>query len=366
MMAMRHPTTAHRSTVMSDQVPQGPSPSPSSPPPVEPAPTPKSSSDLKTWVVAGVVAAIVAIAVVVGLGATGKKSSATATATGRQPAGNPTGSDSATGRRPFGNGVSGVVTKIDGTTLTVTSDVPDFARGGGGASGGGSGSQYGSPPTGSRGATTTYTVQTGTSTKFTKSETGSLSDLSKGQTVMVVGPNTDGTIAATQITQTEAGAFGGSAGRGNVPNGGGTSPGNGSGSAGPSGAANGSGNGFRRRPGFGGQGGELVLGTITAVKGTTITVRLASGGTATVTTSFDTKVTVTNQVTLAAIAKGDRIRATGTVSGTTIKATAVRIGDLGGPGGFAGRRGAFDGGAPPMGAAPGDGSSAPTTSSRTS
>jgi hypothetical protein len=366
MMAMRHPTTAHRSTVMSDQVPQGPSPSPSSPPPVEPAPTPKSSSDLKTWVVAGVVAAIVAIAVVVGLGATGKKSSATATATGRQPAGNPTGSDSATGRRPFGNGVSGVVTKIDGTTLTVTSDVPDFARGGGGASGGGSGSQYGSPPTGSRGATTTYTVQTGTSTKFTKSETGSLSDLSKGQTVMVVGPNTDGTIAATQITQTEAGAFGGSAGRGNVPNGGGTSPGNGSGSAGPSGAANGSGNGFRRRPGFGGQGGELVLGTITAVKGTTITVRLASGGTATVTTTSGTKVTVTNQVTLAAIANGDRIRATGTVSGTTIKATAVRIGDLGGPRGFAGRRGAFDGGAPPMGAVPGDGSSAPTTSSRTS
>jgi hypothetical protein len=183
---------------------------------------------------------------------------------------------------------------------------------------------------------------------------------------MVVGPNTDGTIAATQITQTEAGAFGDAAGRGNVPNGSGASPGNGSGSAGPSGAANGSGNGLRRRPGFGGQGGELVLGTITAVKGTTITVRLASGGTATVTTSSDTKVTVTNQVTLAAIANGDRIRATGTVSGTTIKATAVRIGDLGGPRGFAGRRGAFDGGAPPMGAAPGDGSSAPTTSSRTS
>jgi hypothetical protein len=349
---------------MSDHDPQGAVPSTAASP-NEPSSTPKSSSDVKTWVVAGAVAAIVAIAVVVGLGATGKKSSATATATAPQPAGNATGPGDAAGRRPFGNGVSGTVTKIDGTTLTVTSDVPDFARGGGSGSGAGPGSGYGGPPTGSPSTATTYTVQTGPSTTFTKAEAGTMSELEKGQTVIVAGPNTNGTIAATQITQTEGSAFGGAAGRGGMPGGGGGAPGSDSPGANGSGTGNGSG-GYGRRPGLGGPRGGFAIGTITAVKGTTLTLKLATGGTATVTTSSSTKVTVTDKVTLAAIAKGDQIRATGTVSGTTVKATAVRIGELGGPGLFAGRRGAHDGGAPPMGAAPGDGSPAPTTTARTS
>ncbi len=95
-----------------------------------------------------------------------------------------------------GGFVRGQVTAVDGSTLTVTG-------------------QDG----------TTYTVTASSTTTVTKTKTGSLSDLAVGDEVSVMGATgSDGTVAATRISE---GALGGGFGGGQFPGGrgqGGTSP----------------------------------------------------------------------------------------------------------------------------------------------
>ncbi len=95
-----------------------------------------------------------------------------------------------------------------------------------------------------------------------------------------------------------------------------------------------------------------AAGKITAINGTTLTLQDQQNQSVKVTTSSSTRITVSKTVAVSDIAKGDRITATGTQSGTTVAATRITIADLqggnsqrtGGPGGFNG-----EGGPPPGG-----------------
>ncbi len=84
-------------------------------------------------------------------------------------------------------------------------------------------------------------------------------------------------------------------------------------------------------PGFKGRGG--ISGTVTAVSGTTITVS-SKGGAAAVTYTVDAaNATVQKDnatSVISAIAVGDQVRIQGTVSGTTVTATNIMDGKLGG------------------------------------
>jgi hypothetical protein len=78
------------------------------------------------------------------------------------------------------------------------------------------------------------------------------------------------------------------------------------------------------------------MGTVTAVHGSTFTVKAASGSTVTVTTSGATTYTATQASSLSALKVGDTISvqtgsrpANGTQS-TTITATSISEGNLGG------------------------------------
>lgn len=98
-------------------------------------------------------------------------------------------------------------------------------------------------------------------------------------------------------------------------------------------------------------------GTITAIDGTTLTVKDQQNNSVKVTTDDNTRVTVEKTVTVSDIAKGDRISVTGTQSGTTVAASRISIMDAqaqtpnggqgqgtnGPPGGFGGE-GGFPGG----------------------
>jgi hypothetical protein len=98
--------------------------------------------------------------------------------------------------------------------------------------------------------------------------------------------------------------------------------GNGSSSNGgtATGGANGNGGFQGRLPG--------TSGAITAIDGTTLTVKDRQNQSVKVTTTGSTRITVEKTVAVSDIAKGDRISVTGTQSGTTIAATRISIMDL--------------------------------------
>jgi hypothetical protein len=118
------------------------------------------------------------------------------------------------------------------------------------------------------------------------------------------------------------------------------------------------GNGSTPNSGTGGNGGFRgrvpgTAGEITAIDGTTLTVKDRQNQSVKVTTSDSTRITIEKTVTVSAIATGDRISVTGTQSGTTVAASRISImdrqarvpgtgsggGGLGPPGGFNGRGG---------------------------
>ena len=120
-------------------------------------------------------------------------------------------------------------------------------------------------------------------------------------------------------------------------------------------------NGSTPNGGFGENGGFQgripgTSGQITAIDGSTLTVKDRQGNSVKVTTNSSTRFTVAKTVAVSDIAKGDRISATGKESGTTVAATSITImnaqqGSRGGfpGGGNGGPEGRFNGQGPPGG-----------------
>jgi hypothetical protein len=112
----------------------------------------------------------------------------------------------------------------------------------------------------------------------------------------------------------------------------------GSGSASPAAAASGNGTNANGSSGGSGnfQGGNGTFqgrfpgasGEITAIDGTTLTVKDRQNQSVKVTTSAGTRITIEKTVAVGDIAKGDRISVTGTRSGTTFAASRISITDL--------------------------------------
>ncbi|HET8931333.1 MAG TPA: DUF5666 domain-containing protein [Acidimicrobiales bacterium] len=225
-------------------------------------------------------------------------------------------------------GIIGTVTAIDGTTLTVDARPKHLHRRGSK----GSGESTGPDRSGARdepGTTTTYTLTTTDATNVIELTDGTVSDLAEGDTVVVAGKASVGTVAAKRIVQTEREPVpDGQAGPDGPPE---ANPGPPQDGAEHDGAHQG------RRP----LRGRLTFGTVTSVDGSTVTIRKASGETLRVTTTPDTAVEVTPQVDFSAIEVGDTVRATGKVSGTKVAATRIVGGDdaVFGPGGRPGRPG---------------------------
>jgi hypothetical protein len=96
--------------------------------------------------------------------------------------------------------------------------------------------------------------------------------------------------------------------------------------------------------GFLGRGGGFTTGTVKLVQGSTIYVTTTDGNTVKVT--VPSSATISKSVTekVSGIHPGDTVTAIGTTSNGVVKAATVRIGDIGGLGGF-GRRAGAQGGA---------------------
>jgi Cu/Ag efflux protein CusF len=239
-----------------------------------------------------------------------RSSGSSSAATTSQTA-DPNGSTPSGGARP---GARGTVTKLDGSDITVQT-------------------------TDQSGATSTSVVRTSDDTTYTKSVSGSVSDLQAGDNVVVTGDSSNGSIVATSIN--DMGDM--NVGRGADGNNG-QPPADFSGAPANNGdSSNGNGGSFPTPPsGAQGQGGNFTIGQITAVDGSTIMLSSASGDTVTVTTNGSTTFTVMKSASLADIKVGDTITATGDSSNGVVTATAIRIGDTGfGPGGLGGGSG-FD------------------------
>ena len=82
-----------------------------------------------------------------------------------------------------------------------------------------------------------------------------------------------------------------------------------------------------------------MTGTVTAVDGSTLTVKSTAGTTYTVTASSSTTVTVDKTITLADLTAGEQVMVAGATSDGVVTATTIRAGSSGfGPGGFGGPR----------------------------
>jgi hypothetical protein len=264
------------------------------------------------------VTALLAVGAAIGVTHLGGTSSNSASATQAQGQSQSESQATATGGANgfrSGRGTRGTITGVDGSTITV--DATD-----------------------ANGGSSTVEVTTDSDTRVTEAVAGTVSDIAVGDTVMVEGSTSGTSIAATAIRDVGdqaigAGAMGaqppddgsaptGAPGGGEMPNGGQAPSGDQSGQVPPNG-----------RPG----GGQGTFGTVTAVDGSTITIEMQDGTTMTVSTASDTTVTVTREISVADLVTGDTISVTGTTSGSTVAATSIRRGEIGG--GF---------GAPPGGA----------------
>jgi hypothetical protein len=278
-------------------------------------------SSARAWIAAGALAALVGVVGVVLMSRAGDDADAATD----EPA-----ADSATGFGPAGaggRGAFGEVTAIDGSTLTVESGDPS-------------------------GSTTTLSVEASAETVITESVDGTVADLAAGDSVVVVGEETETGVAATSLVE------GGGAGLGfggGPPGGGGTPPDGdlpedfeppadaqppASGEI-PDGAEPGD------RPG-GAPTGGFTAGEIVSIDDTGLTVETDEGEQVQVTVSSNTTVTVTVERTLADIAVGDTISASGETDGSVVTAETIRIGagGLPGAGGFPGARGSVPPGQP--------------------
>jgi two-component system sensor histidine kinase MprB len=333
LMDASHPLTArspaawdeHRGERhMSSTTPDQPAGDPPGEPPetlARPEPTSPKMSSARAWIAAGVLAALVGVVGVVLMSRAGDDADAATD----EPA-----ADSATGFGPAGaggRGAFGEVTAIDGSTLTVESGDPS-------------------------GSTTTLSVEASAETVITESVDGTVADLAAGDSVVVVGEETETGVAATSLVE------GGGAGLGfggGPPGGGGTPPDGdlpedfeppadaqppASGEI-PDGAEPGD------RPG-GAPTGGFTAGEIVSIDDTGLTVETDEGEQVQVTVSSSTTVTVTVERTLADIAVGDTISASGETDGSVVTAETIRIGagGLPGAGGFPGAGGSVPPGQP--------------------
>ena len=123
-------------------------------------------------------------------------------------------------------------------------------------------------------------------------------------------------------------AFGAGAGTGTTGANGGTQ------------GARGAGGGF-----FGRGGGGFTAGTVKLVKGSTIYVTTTNGNVVKVSVPSSTAITKSVTTKLSGVHPGDTVTAIGTTSSDgVIKATSLRLGDTGFPGGGFGRRAGAQGG----------------------
>lgn len=242
----------------------------------------------KSWLIAVVVTAVVVAAGVLVIG--GRGSSDGAALVANDQAQGPGGQ----GRRGGfpGAGARGEVTAIDGLRLTVRA-------------------------TDAQGATSTVVVETSEATEVTESVAGEVSDLSAGDTVVVMGEDTSGVVTATSIS-VGGGMFGG----GQI--GGQRRPG-----AAPSGAP--------QPPPDGRRAGGFTAGEVVSIEGSTVTITGQNGERVIVKTTSATTIRVTKQRSVGDIEVGDTILASGETADSVVKATTILIGDLGSPGrGFRG------------------------------
>ncbi len=261
--------------------------------PRDPTTTPRSAM---TWLAAGVSAAVIAAAAVIGVHAATSHASAS-------PSLAPNATNGATGS----NGTSG-----SGSAPTASGGFGGFGQGGG-ATFGTIAAIDGSTLTVTTQAGASTTVKTTSSTVVTTSATGTVADISNGDHLVVIGTTSGTTVAASRIVDRgpATDTFGGP-GAGGPP----------SGMNAPSGASGGN---------FGVGGFAPVTGTVAAVDGSTVTLTTTAGTTVKVTTSSSTAVEVDKTITVSQLQTGEQVVVSGTTSGSTVTATRIREGtDLGG------------------------------------
>jgi len=261
----------------------------------------KPSGKRRAAIAAAVVVALAAVGVGYKLLSGGKKSAAAATVNASTNATRPNGQ-----RR---NGVAGTLASVTGDTLLVTDQ---------------------------NGVKTT--VHTNSSTIYTTSATGALSDVKVGDRLVAMGTNA-GTnhIAATRVNDAGAMDANGAPGNGQAPPGG-RRFGNGNGTP-PNGNGN---NPNAPAPG------TFAFGTVSSINGNTILVKDANGTETTVDTTSSTAFTVVKRIALSDLQTGERVRvngpkaADGSITATSVQEGAGGFG-FGGPRGGTGTNGNGDG-----------------------
>ena len=141
------------------------------PPPEIPEPTSPEKPSARTWLAAGALAAVVVVVGVVLMSRGGSDDADTTT--------DESSADNAPGFGPAGasgRGAFGEVTAIDGSTLTVESGVPSES-------------------------TTTLSVEASAETVITESVDGTVADLDVGDSVIVIGEETETGVAATSLVE---------------------------------------------------------------------------------------------------------------------------------------------------------------------
>ncbi len=249
------------------------------------------------------VVALAATLIAAGCGGGGSNAASTVTGTTTPATGTTIPSGAPNGGRRSSGSVSGPVTVVKGATFDITTSLS---------------------PTG------TSNVAVGSTTAVTEQATGTLADLTTGTCVMAVGKSSKGTVKASRITITPPvnGQCGtGFAGRGGTRPGG-LPPGAGSQRYRGNGSQNPSGSGSQRPPGgFGGSANfGFAFGTISAVKGSTLTVK-STRGTTTVTVPAGTQIQKTVSVGMSGITVGVCAFVNGTSGdkGVTVQAQRVSL-----------------------------------------
>jgi hypothetical protein len=192
---------------------------------------------------------------------------------------------------------------------------------------------------------TTTTVHLAANATIRKQVTAQLADIKVGDQLFATGALTGTKLTAIIIqlgTTTGGAGFGGGQGRQRGVNG---TPGTVfTGTPGTGRQFNGT-PGPRGTPGAGFPGGGFngVSGAVTAINGSTLTVKATDGTTKTIEVGTSTQIENEQTITLAAVKTGDTVRATGTQNGDIFEATALQVGGVGPGGGGFGR--------PPDGAA---------------
>jgi hypothetical protein len=220
-------------------------------------------------------------------------------------------SPSPSGNNALRNGASGQLVQVNGQTLIITGPNGD----------------------------TTLTVSA--STTYTKTSIATLADILKGTCIVANGQKdpTSGAITATTVRLSPKTATGCA-----VP---GFGPGGAPGASPPAGVS--------PRPTPSGQANAaFVTGEVTAVSGTSVTVKTAAGGNQTISVAAAATITDTAEVTEAALQNGQCLRANGTKDAAgNVQATSVTITPAGPSGtcttGGGGGRGGFGGGNRPGG-----------------